>query len=182
MNWIPRRERKSPKPTTLYYYMQKLDKASYNFEQSALVSAEPPLSQLDTMALFNASVAARLAGDNAKAKDILNKCLSFGYDSEGKVYSALFYVTDAELAQATTAADSLALRQEAKGYLEQGIAKYPLKRYGEPEDIAHGIAYLLSDASSWVTGQSLQIPPGRSGTGYRSAAEHGVPFRRRSCR
>lgn len=113
---------------TLYYYTQKLDKASYNFEQSALVSAEPPLSQLDTMALFNASVAARLAGDNAKAKDILNKCLSFGYDSEGKVYSALFYVTDAELAQATTAADSLALRQEAKGYLEQGIAKYPLNQ------------------------------------------------------
>ena len=40
------------------------------------------------------------------------------------------------------------------------IAKYPLKRYGEPEDIAHGIAYLLSDASSWVTGQSLVIDGG----------------------
>ena len=40
------------------------------------------------------------------------------------------------------------------------MQKYPLKRYGEPEDIAHGIIYLLSDASSWVTGHSLVIDGG----------------------
>lgn len=40
------------------------------------------------------------------------------------------------------------------------IEKYPLKRYGEPEDIAFGIIYLLSDASSWVTGHSLIIDGG----------------------
>lgn len=44
--------------------------------------------------------------------------------------------------------------------LEQDRASYPLKRYGEPEDIAHGVAYLLSDASSWVTGTSLVIDGG----------------------
>jgi len=38
--------------------------------------------------------------------------------------------------------------------------KYPLKRYGEPNDISHGIVYLLSDASSWVTGHSLVIDGG----------------------
>lgn len=38
--------------------------------------------------------------------------------------------------------------------------KYPLKRYGEPEDIAYGIIYLLSDAASWVTGHSLVIDGG----------------------
>lgn len=37
---------------------------------------------------------------------------------------------------------------------------YPLRRYGEPEDIAYGIIYLLSDASSWVTGHSLVIDGG----------------------
>lgn len=42
------------------------------------------------------------------------------------------------------------------------IEKYPLKRYGEPEDIAYGIIYLLSDASSWVTGHSLIIDGGRT--------------------
>lgn len=40
------------------------------------------------------------------------------------------------------------------------IQRYPLKRYGEPEDIAFGIVYLLSDASSWVTGHSLVIDGG----------------------
>lgn len=40
------------------------------------------------------------------------------------------------------------------------MEKYPLKRYGEPEEIAYGIIYLLSDASSWVTGHSLVIDGG----------------------
>lgn len=40
------------------------------------------------------------------------------------------------------------------------MEKYPLKRYGQPVDIAHGIIYLLSDASSWVTGHSLVIDGG----------------------
>ena len=37
---------------------------------------------------------------------------------------------------------------------------YPLKRYGEPQDIAYGIIYLLSDAAAWVTGHSLVIDGG----------------------
>lgn len=44
--------------------------------------------------------------------------------------------------------------------LKFDMEKYPLKRYGEPEDIAYGIIYLLSDASSWVTGHSLVIDGG----------------------
>lgn len=44
--------------------------------------------------------------------------------------------------------------------LAEDRAKYPLKRYGEPEDIAYAAIYLLSDASSWVTGQSIVIDGG----------------------
>lgn len=40
--------------------------------------------------------------------------------------------------------------------------KYPLKRYGKPEEIAWAIIYLLSDASAWVTGSSLLIDGGIS--------------------
>ena len=40
------------------------------------------------------------------------------------------------------------------------MEKYPLKRYGEPEEIAFGIIYLLSDASSWLTGHALVIDGG----------------------
>ena len=45
---------------------------------------------------------------------------------------------------------------------EKDKAIYPLKRYGEPIDVAFGIIYLLSDASSWVTGIHLTVDGGRS--------------------
>lgn len=39
---------------------------------------------------------------------------------------------------------------------------YPLKRFGRPNDVADAIVYLLSDASSWVTGTELVVDGGRS--------------------
>lgn len=42
------------------------------------------------------------------------------------------------------------------------INKYPLKRLGKPEDIGSGAVFLLSDASSWITGQNLVIDGGMS--------------------
>lgn len=38
--------------------------------------------------------------------------------------------------------------------------KYPLKRYGTPEDIANLTIYMLSDASSWMTGSNVKISGG----------------------
>lgn len=38
--------------------------------------------------------------------------------------------------------------------------KYPLGRFGTPQDVALGIVYLLSDAAVWVTGTSLVIDGG----------------------
>lgn len=38
--------------------------------------------------------------------------------------------------------------------------KYPLKRYGRPDDIANLAVYLLSDASSWMTGSCIDITGG----------------------
>ena len=41
------------------------------------------------------------------------------------------------------------------------MATYPLKRYGTPYDVAYAFIYLLSDASSWVTGTSLIVDGGK---------------------
>lgn len=46
--------------------------------------------------------------------------------------------------------------------LQEDLKKYPLKRLGRPEDVANGVIYLLSDASSWVTGTSILIDGGLS--------------------
>jgi NAD(P)-dependent dehydrogenase (short-subunit alcohol dehydrogenase family) len=43
---------------------------------------------------------------------------------------------------------------------EKEKLNYPLRRFARPEDIAYGIAYLLSDASSFVTGTALKIDGG----------------------
>ena len=50
-----------------------------------------------------------------------------------------------------------------KEQLEQSQLTYPLKRFGQPEDIANLAIYLLSDASSWMTGSSLDISGGGEG-------------------
>lgn len=48
-----------------------------------------------------------------------------------------------------------------KEQLEADEQKIPLKRYGEPEDVAYAVIYFLSDASSWVTGNNFIIDGGR---------------------
>ena len=53
---------------------------------------------------------------------------------------------------------------EALNFDEETIKKdeqrYPLKRYGTPEDVAYATIYLLSDASNWVTGTSIMVNGG----------------------
>ena len=44
--------------------------------------------------------------------------------------------------------------------LKEDEKKYPLKRYGKPEDVANLSVYLLSDASAWMTGSSIKLTGG----------------------
>lgn len=44
--------------------------------------------------------------------------------------------------------------------LDKDKQKYPLKRYGKPEEVAWSAVYLLSDATRWMTGSSILIDGG----------------------
>ena len=57
----------------------------------------------------------------------------------------------------TEALEFVAANPEVKAAIENGT---PLRRLGEPEDIAAAVLYLASDASSYVTGQIMSVDGG----------------------
>lgn len=50
-----------------------------------------------------------------------------------------------------------------EGLEEHTAAAHPLGRIGEPEDVAHAIAFLASDEASWITGVLLPVDGGALG-------------------
>lgn len=54
----------------------------------------------------------------------------------------------------------MADKKITKEQLQEDMKRYPLKRYGEPEEVAYAVVYLLSDASNWTTGSNILIDGG----------------------
>jgi NAD(P)-dependent dehydrogenase (short-subunit alcohol dehydrogenase family) len=52
------------------------------------------------------------------------------------------------------------LNSLTKEEIASDINNYPLKRYGNVDDIVNAIVFLLSDKSSWITGTSLVVDGG----------------------
>lgn len=48
---------------------------------------------------------------------------------------------------------------------EASAARYPLRRLGQPEDIASLVAFLVSDEAGWITGETVRIDGGALATG-----------------
>jgi len=53
------------------------------------------------------------------------------------------------------------------GYIDEALAEkvlpsIPLRRLGTPEDIAAAVAFLVSDAATWITGQVIQVAGGHA--------------------
>ena len=51
-------------------------------------------------------------------------------------------------------------RTVSDAFLQEWIARNPLGRLGRPEDQAAAICFLLSDAASWITGQTIHVNGG----------------------
>ena len=94
-------------------------------------------------AMYGASKAALIAMSRFFTREYSNKQFRFNSVCPGMVETPL--IRKGMLTEEQLAAD---------------MKEYPLGRYGNPLDVAHGIIYLLSDASSWVTGHSLVIDGG----------------------
>lgn len=51
---------------------------------------------------------------------------------------------------------------EKEDHFKEMEKQYPLKKFGEPEDVAWAMIYLLSDAARWVTGTNMVVDGGFS--------------------
>lgn len=48
---------------------------------------------------------------------------------------------------------------------DKASAVYPMKRLGNPEDVASLVGFLVSDQSSWITGETIRVDGGLLATG-----------------
>jgi NAD(P)-dependent dehydrogenase (short-subunit alcohol dehydrogenase family) len=83
----------------------------------------------------------------------LTKALAAEYAPKIRVNAIAPSLTDTPLAHAL-------LNNDAKR--EANALRHPLRRVGTPEDIANMVDFLLSEASSWISGQIMHVDGGMS--------------------
>jgi NAD(P)-dependent dehydrogenase (short-subunit alcohol dehydrogenase family) len=67
------------------------------------------------------------------------------------------------------------LGMEYDAFMQAALDSVPLHAFGRPEDVAEGVAYLVSDAARYVTGHLLDIDGGFAGYQISLAPEGGWP-------
>ncbi|MFC2074898.1 SDR family NAD(P)-dependent oxidoreductase [Bdellovibrionota bacterium] len=59
---------------------------------------------------------------------------------------------------------ALTAKFRASKYAEESAKKYPLQRFGKPEEVANAILFFASDESRWITGANLDVDGGLMAT------------------
>lgn len=113
-------------------------------KQSSVVFIASAAATMPSMgnAIYSASKAAIIAYAKCLAMELAQRMIRVNCISPTMVWTDLI-------------TESLSEQQ-----LQEAENNYPLKRFGTPEDIAHLSVYMLSDASSWMTGSNVEITGG----------------------
>lgn len=119
--------------------LKKADQASLVFFSTVAVKVGMP---------FHSSIAAAKGAIEGFAKS-----LAAEYAPSFRVNVISPSLTDTQLSEKLLSNDA---KREKMG------ERHPLKRVGNPEDIANAVEFLLSEKSSWMTGQILGIDGGLS--------------------
>lgn len=96
------------------YAIGKYAEASKDFEMAANVAANPAIGLVDSTMAYYAAITAAMAGENARAIELLNNCIAINYVQNGDVYSTLSEAYK-------NSGDTI----KAKEILATGFAKYP---------------------------------------------------------
>ena len=94
-------------------------------------------------AIYSASKAATIAYAKCLAQELAPRKIRVNCISPAMVWTDL-------ILQGTATKEDLEAEQQ----------KYPLKRFGQPEDVANMVTFLLSDASSWLTNSCYDVTGG----------------------
>ena len=118
---------------------KKLNKASSIVFIASIASWSPSLGN----SIYSASKGAIVSYANCLAVELAPRKIRVNCISPAMVWTDLVL------------ADGTGVEQ-----LKEDEQTYPLKRYGQPEDIANLAVYMLSDASTWMTGSNVNITGG----------------------
>jgi NAD(P)-dependent dehydrogenase (short-subunit alcohol dehydrogenase family) len=105
------------------------------------------VAPMENASVYSATKAAVIAMTKSWAKELAPKGIRVNAVSPGPIETPIFGKMGMPEEQLTAMAESI-------------VARVPLQKFGQPEDIANAFVYLASDESSFVTGAQLLVDGG----------------------